>query len=360
MEKVRSMTHFSHRAALAALLLTFPAVCSFAQDKVSLANRATKGQVIRYKETDNITMESMGMKLTVEMEETRKVTVSDVAASGDITQESVTESLKRSFNGRDVPIDDKEKDEKTVVAYHPDGTLISYKKEGGDPDANKDGNKLSVRMFAATSVYFPGNAVGVGDKWTKEYKSNADLGSEDGKAEFEILGAEKIGGVDTFKIKFTYKESSAAAPIETKGTVWVEKTSGDTVISEIEFDNVKIFGEDAPGANGKSKSERTEGSPLKTDGATPPKPAGGKPADPKATDPKKPEEKKPEPKKDKTIDEVVKDHDKVPGLFTLYRKKESGARNAVPRNQRGSTRQVPDAASDGENRNLSDESGCGW
>ncbi len=319
------MTHFSRGTTLAVLMLTFPAVCSWAQDKVPLANRATKGQVIRYKESDNITMESMGMKLTIEMEETRKVTISDVAANGDITQEGVTESLKRSFNGREVPVEDKEKQEKTIVAYHPDGTLISYKKEGGADDGEKDANKLSVRMFAATSVYFPANAVGVGDKWTKEYKSNADLGLEDGKAEFEIVGTERIGGVDTFKIKFTYKESRATAPIETKGMAWVEKTSGDTVVSEIDFEGVKLFGEEAPGASGKSKSERTEGSPLKSDGATPIKPTNGKPAETKPTDPKKPEEpKKPEPKKDKTIDEIVKDYEKVPGIFTLYRKKESG------------------------------------
>lgn len=316
------MSYFSRGITLAALLLTVPALCH-AQDKVSLANRATKGQVMRYKENATISVESMGMKLSLEMDETRKVTITDVAANGDITQESQTESLVRKFNGREAPADDDEKNEKTIIVYRPDGSLVSYKKEGGSSDDEdaKENNKLSVRMFPATQMWFPANAVGVGDKWSHEYKANADTGAEAGKADFEILAAEKSGGVDTFKVKMTYKETSAKEPIETKGTLWVEKTSGDSVSSEVEFDGVKILGEDGPGASGKSKSERTEGSPLKgAEQATPVKPgdANAKPGE------KKPEEKKPEPKKDKTIDEIVKEYEKVPGLFTLYRKKESG------------------------------------
>jgi hypothetical protein len=40
-------------------------------------------------------------------------------------------------------------------------------------------------------------------------------------------------------------------------------------------------------------------------------------------------DKKPEPRKEKTIDEVVKDYDKLPGLLTLYRKKEASGKETI-------------------------------
>src|SRR5204863_2686371 len=91
-------------------------------------------------------------------------------------------------------------------------------------------------------------------------------------------------------------------------TMVIEKVSGDTVAGEYEIDGLELdMGGAKAVAKGKLKSERATGSPV----------GGGRTEDPKTAG-------KPEPKKPKTIEEVVKDYEKLPGIFTLYRKTELG------------------------------------
>ncbi len=312
------------RVLLSLALLTLSGVACAAQDKVTLTYRAAKGQVTHSKSHATLHLEAAGMKLEVELKQTGKTTYTEVAANGDITRESVTESAETIFNGQKADTPDAAKAATTAV-IHPDGSLVSLKSSREE----KDPTHADVRLGIASRPIYAAKPVGVGDKWEYEIKANADLGSEEGKGDAEVLAFEKVGGVDAVKIKYAYKESSHSPAIAMSGTVWVEKSSGDIVKGDLSVEGLQFGGEQGPVVTGEFHDERTDGSPLPE---TKPQVADGKPAKTdgktaaKAPDAKTDAkaETKPEAKKEKTIDEVVKDYEKLPGLFTIYRKKESG------------------------------------
>ncbi len=274
------------------------------QEKTTLVMKAKPGQVMRYKAEGTLTLEAGGNKVTIEIRQTEKVTITAVAPSGDITSESVSESYETLINGQKLPSEDKP--DKTTVVVRPNRTLVSYKKDTAEPDPTK----LSVRLYCATTVVFPDHPVGVGDKWSHDYAEDNGLGVRAGHGDYEVLAFEKHGGVDAVKIKLTYKETQGSPALAATVTAWIEKSTGDTLAADTEVENVP-FGEEGMSAlaSGKIHEERIEGNPLGEAVATP--------STPKT-------ETKTEPKKEKTIDEVVKDYEKLEGLFTIYRKKESG------------------------------------
>lgn len=264
--------------------------------KVKLLMKAEAGQVVRYRSEATVTVEAGGQKVMMEMKETEKVTFTTVAPSGEITMERESESREGTINGQKLPVPERD-DEKATITIKPDGSLVAYKSSEG----NSDQTKMAVRIFPAGKPVFPAGEVGVGDKWSRDYPANADTGGQAGKAEFELLAFEKVGGVDAVKLKMSYRETQGSPALAGTGTVWVEKSSGDTIQSDMELENVPL----GPGgvASGKVHEERIAGGPL---GA--PTGADGKPI----------------AAKQKTIDEIVKEYEKLPGLFTLYRKREAG------------------------------------
>ncbi len=295
--------HMRQNAFTAILVgaLAVGSMACFAQDKVVLTYKAKKGQVIRYKNEGSLTMEVGGQKLTLDLKQVEKQTIIDVTAAGDIATESVTELDEMSVNGEKQP--SQEDKSVTSVLTHPDGSLGSYKSSSGDAENTKS----SVRIRTSMSPIFTNKPVGPGDKWVIDIKANADLGLEDSHSDYEVLGVEKLNGVDCIKIKMTYHENNTKNPIRATSIIWVEKSSGDSFVEDSTIENLQFGGKTGPLAGGKLHATRTEGSPL---GDV--KPGTAAP------------ETKPEPKKEKTIDEVVKDYEKLPGLFTIYRKKENG------------------------------------
>jgi len=289
------------RTAALVALLTLAGIACMAQEKTVLAYKAKKGQVIRYKTEGSLSMDAGGMKVNLDLKQVEKDTIVDVSASGDITIDSVTESEEMTVNGEKAPSEE----DKTVTSSvsHADGTLVSYKLSSGE----KDEAKSQARIRTALTPVFSTKPVGMGDKWTIEIKSNPELGLEDSRSYYEVLGTDKVNGVDCIKIKMIYRETSAKSPLSSTSTIWVEKSSGDSFVSDTQVDNVQFGGKTGPLVAGKLHQTRIEGSPLgdvKAGTAAP--------------------ETKPEPKKERTIDEVVKDFEKIPGLFTLYRKKKNG------------------------------------
>ena len=303
------------RVILSLALLTLSGVACAAQDKITLTYKALKGQTTHSKSTDKLTLEEEGMKVEIESVQTGKVTFTSVAANGDITRESVTESDETTMNGEKTPASEEDKSVTTVV-FHPDGTIVSSK----TTKEEKDATHLDVRLDIATTPVYSSKPVGVGDKWTYEIKANADLGSEAATGEGEVLAFEKVNGVDAVKIKYSYKETGGKHALVLSGVIWAEKSSGDIIKTDMSIEGMQLGGAEGPIAAGTFHDERTDGSPL---GDAKPQVAdkNAKPGDKTGA---KTADAKPEAKKEKTIDEVIKDYEKIPGYFTLYRKKESG------------------------------------
>lgn len=274
-----------------ALMIVVPAG---AQEKVTLSHKAKEGQVARYQQKFNADIEAMGQKIKAEVTQTSKRTVTKVGADGTITYEEKDESSETKINGEKLPEDEPTNDTTTVTIL-PNGMLVKY-----TSSSDTGGDKLAVRLYNSTNIIFSEKAVGTGDKWSYEYKADADLGTVTATGNFEVLGFEKIGDVETVRIRMTYSETGSK-PITSTSTQWIELASGDAVKSEFTFNNVP-FGEGdmMVHASGKGTGERISGSPLASAAAG--------------------EEKA----KEKTIDDEMKEAEKLPGLFTVYRKKEGG------------------------------------
>lgn len=313
-----------------------PRAAFAAADKFYLVYRAQPGQVKKTKEEATIKFSIEGQAVTMDYKGTSKVTYSKVSPSGEVTIEDKTESEEYTVNGMKAPAGEANEDT-SAVTLKPNGEIVGYKEEKKDKDPDGEEDHLGVRLQASSTPIFPAKTVAAGDKWSHDYKANTELGTRDAHADFELVGFEKIGDVNTAKIKMTYTESGSDA-ITMKGTVYVDVATGDPVRDDFEATGLPF---ESARATGTFHDERTDGGPYAANQT--PKPLTEVPkevaaAAAKADDKKpgvattkpgetKPAEtpKPPEPKKDKTIDETVKEgFTKIPGLVTLYRKKEAG------------------------------------
>ncbi|MBC7807608.1 MAG: zinc-dependent metalloprotease, partial [Akkermansiaceae bacterium] len=315
-----------------------PRAAFAAADKFYLVYRAEAGQVKKTKADATIKFEVAGQAITMDYKGTSKVTYAKVSPNGDVTLEDKTESEEYTVNGAKAPAEEVNDDTSTVT-LKPNGEISGYKEEKKDKDDESDDVHLGVRLQAASTPIFPAKTVGTGDKWSHDYKASTELGTRDAHADFELIGFEKIGEVNTAKIKITYAESGSDA-IAMKGTVYVDVATGDPVRDDFEATGIP-FGPDGTKATGTFHDERTDGGPYAANKSPQPLTEAPKAVATAKADDKKPgaatvvtkpgetkpieAAKPPEPKKDKTIDETVKEgFTKIPGLVTLYRKKEAG------------------------------------
>ena len=285
------------RALLCALLSLISSGAALAQTRAPLAMHAKPGQVTRSKNNVSLKVSNNGTSLILQLKQTERTEYTSVAPNGDISFKQTDESLDITANGQTMPAPSNQLHTDSYVV-HPDGTLASYK-----PGDATDKTHTTERVFNATSPIFIDKPVGVGDSWSHSFPANSDMGTHAAKGDYKIEAEEKLDGADTFRISFQYSENDGERPISSKGTLWVEKSSGDTVKTDIQLENVP-FGPPQSGAiaSGHFVAERTEGSPLgdaKTGGVSS---ASSTP-------------------KLKTIDEEVKGFEKSPGFVTLYRKK---------------------------------------
>ncbi|MDX1935108.1 MAG: zinc-dependent metalloprotease [Capsulimonadales bacterium] len=267
--------------------------------KTVLVYRAQAGQVRKGRGMASLTLSPGGQKVSLDIRESSKQTYKSVAPNGDITYEETTESSETLVNGRkpETPEEDQNKDVNTIT-IRPNGMLVSYTSTKED----KDDLKFQGRLYYATNIVFSEKPVGKGDKWTVDIKPNEDLGVRASKIEYEVVDTKRINDTDTVMIRFSFAENTSGG-ISSKGNLLIEANSGDTLSADINIEGVPLGppGQETP-ATGKLITERVEGGPL----------PGAKNVAAARTE-----------KKDKTIDETVKDFEKMPGILTLYRKKES-------------------------------------
>lgn len=290
--------------SLASLWLLMALVAS-AQEKVTLQYKAQKGQKMTYRLEADLSSEFGGQKVNILVKQTSVDEILEVAASGEITRQSHDEEVEMTVNGQKIPPPEDATKKRTITVMKPDGTIVSVKWEGGREPTEAE-RKSQMRLIQATQIVFSSNPVGVGDKWTREYKEDTEKGTPNAVGEYELLAFEKAKGVDTAKLRYTYRETGREKNMTLQGEVWIEIASGDTVVLKYSAENFPFAPtEQAPPINGTLRAERISGSPI-----------GGAAATAQPTEAPR--------RRDKTVEEVVKDHEKIEGLFTLYRKKEAG------------------------------------
>lgn len=199
-----------------------------AQDKVLLARSAKVGDVTRTKLTATLAGNLGGQPASLAMTGVDTVTVTAIGADGQLTFRQLTESIDLSVNGSAMP----------GLPIPPADTLMmmrtraltSYTSGDGDAEAAA----FEARMYIATTAVFSDKPVGVGDTWTRSVAADPKVGAVQAKAEFKVLAFEKVGGADTVKISMSFQESGADG-IQTTGTFWIDRATGEDVKSEVEF-----------------------------------------------------------------------------------------------------------------------------
>lgn len=287
-------------SVLAFLVVASMAAAAPIQDKVKLTMKGTVGETLRRKSEIALKFEAEGQKLSLEQQETVLVTVKEVKADGSITLLHKVESQTRSVNGEKIPAEDA--DDEYTATQSADGHLLAYDEKKPDPD---DKSHLNERLFVAGTVVFSPNPVGKGETWKVDYAPNAKLGLVKAEGRYTLEAVEDVDGIKCAKVKLEYRELEGKAKLEYSGTTWIEISSGDEVKANFEVRNVE-FGPEEGGVLGVASgtSSRASGSPLKG--------AQGAKANDSAAAAKKDDED--------NIDKKVKDFEKLPGLFTVYKR----------------------------------------
>jgi hypothetical protein len=155
-----------------------------------------------------------------------------VAEDGNYTIESSQLEGKVNINGQEIEMNSPP----SVSVYKPGGDIV---------EIQGDSSEAAYRSAILNQFFEPGKPVAVGDSWTKEIAGAPRTGGIGAKADFKVLGEEKVGTVDTLKIKATIKETGAE-PASTESTVWLSKADSTLVKIEGKWNNVPMPGAPAP------------------------------------------------------------------------------------------------------------------
>jgi hypothetical protein len=183
-----------------------------AQDPAVIKLVPTKGQVVAYSMTGSLVIGANMREVLAK----RVDTVLDVNADG---------SYKSKWEEQDVTVDGE------AVPDQPEGTTVS--KPSGEIISIEDPD--SGRAAALERLYYPTAPVKIGDTWSYEGKKNDKLGVLDFKADMKLLGDEKVGAFDTWKIQEDVKETVNVPPATLHATVWVDKKDGWEVKLQSKF-----------------------------------------------------------------------------------------------------------------------------
>jgi hypothetical protein len=239
------MNAFRSICALGALSL-FAAVPAIAgQGEVKIVWQPKAGQVSKYKmEVDaegDFGQGPMKIKVTMGLTNTVK-SVSDK----EVVIEGKTTDMKVMLDGNELPIGDSGNDTSTNT-YSLNGDLMSTKSAMGQENP---------RMEQMTSFRYPDKALKAGDSWTREVKGEKG-GFVPATATYTYVGPDKVGKWDCHKVTFEYKETSGDKPSSSKGTIWIDTTTGDAVKLDVSMKDV-VFQEGMPAMNATAKMTRVE------------------------------------------------------------------------------------------------------
>ncbi len=202
---------------IAAAALSLAASARLDDPTFTLKRVAKVGDTITYKLT--VDAEFGGQKINVTAKTVDKVVKAD---DKEIQVESKQEETKIKFGDQEM---DAPSEGASTTSYDARGLITDIKGENADSNA--------YRMANLTLVATPEKAVKKGDKWSHEFKGDDKKGSRAAKADYEVLDTEKVGGLDTVKVKWTYKETEGTEPASSEGTIWLHAT---------DFSIVKVVG----------------------------------------------------------------------------------------------------------------------
>ncbi|HRJ27215.1 MAG TPA: zinc-dependent metalloprotease [Fimbriimonadaceae bacterium] len=287
--------------AWAVLALVLAALPALAADKVLLQVKGKAGDVHRSEATMKLKTEFAGQAFELTMKSIGKTDVKSVDAQGNLTTESSIESMEQSMDGEKIEVDPGDYDGVTTMVVSPRGIVLSQKTTG---QVEESGIAFERRLANAQTLIFSDKPVTVGDKWTYNYPEDPKTFSKQATANFELLAFEKIDGNDVAKIKLNFAETTGNPAFISESTAWARISDGlvvkiESKIDDIEMTEAGMTMKLSGNITGKLISSTSPNTNNNTTNQTP-------------------------NTNQKTIDSEMKDWEKIPGQFTLYRKRESG------------------------------------
>ena len=281
-------------------------------ESAPLVFKATVGAEKRLQSNGSMVAMVQGRTITLEFDQIDKTRITKVDKDGKVTVENIVESSQAKVGGMAIPDDGPSKDIDNIT-FDTDNSLVSYQSS----DTDQDSLKRSVRLFSATQPLFANVPTKVGTQWSKTLKADAIPGMRDARVDMLVMAFETKQGIPCVRLGVRFLETSGPTPLQSEGVVWIERSSGDKVAAEWMIRNLPL-GDDTELVSGRVVETRISGGIL-TQQTAPGAQDAGKPS----TNPSLPVPAGP-PKPDaKKIDDIVKDYEKLPGLMTLYRKKDA-------------------------------------
>jgi len=217
----------------AIVLLSVSALAIAAVDGLSVKRQPKEGQTVKLRMKAELEIAGQSATFTGLAEE--KVTKVDT--DGSYTIEERQHSGKANIGGQEIDVPDTPAN---VVIYHPDGSVKEIK--GDDQTASG----AVYRMTNLGVIIDSGKSLSVGDSWTVDIKADTKTGAEAAKAEYKVLAEEKIGDIDSVKLKVSIKESAGSEPASSDGTYWISKLDGTVTKAEVKWLNAPFPGAPAP------------------------------------------------------------------------------------------------------------------
>ena len=174
------------------------------------------GDKANYKIDGTFDIEGIG---EIKLGGTRVETVKTVDAD-KIVSESVSK-LTVNAMGNEFPAPDS----RESVTSKPDGTLVDVKVN------DQPAPSVALRLAHITMFAYPTKPVAVNDTWTTEGKKDEKLDLPGYKIEYKLVGEEKVGGWDVWKVTAKGGEIEGETPSKVDATYWVNKADGSIVRS---------------------------------------------------------------------------------------------------------------------------------
>lgn len=119
-------------------------------------------------------------------------------------------------------------------------------------------NLSTYRMAYSSTLQIPEKPIKIGEKWSVDFKPNTKVNFVGGKANYELLGLEKLNSSDALKLKWNYKEAGETSPIIAEGTAWLDPKDGSIMKITLILNNAPIAGLPIPLNNVKFIQERVK------------------------------------------------------------------------------------------------------
>lgn len=213
-------TRFQVASIFAALAISTAAFAAAVQSlSVKMVPKADA--IHKYDMLGKVSVSGIDVTLKANMQEK----IATVAADGGYSVEEtmISGTVSTEQGEQDIPGSTE------TTTYTADGHVVKI--EGGsDPTS-------SIRTAVLGTLIDPGKKLSVGDKWTVDIAEDKDKGIVAAKADYSIVGEEKVGGVDTIKVSAKITETSGSDPASSESTIWVDKVDGSRVKVESTWKN---------------------------------------------------------------------------------------------------------------------------